>query len=85
MIQMNLPIAAVRQKMVAEGIDSSIIDSYFTGGIVSAKGDEQSSRSVDMDKYTRMLTMGMPEGAVRQKMVVAKIPTDQIDAYFSNT
>lgn len=87
MLKQKLPVAAVRQRMEADGISPAIIDSFFTGGAsveVQTEAVVESTVAIDISKFTKMLKVGSHEGAVRQRMVAAGISSEDIDAFFSN-
>lgn len=94
MLKSGLAPSAVRQRMTVDGIPSSLIDAFFTGGASRALGDETSEQlsgrtEADLQalyqKYQKMLDMGMPEGAVRQKMnSIDSLTSTEIDDFFSN-
>lgn len=73
MIDVGLPEGAVRQKMKNDGVDERALD---LGGdaLVSELAGPSSGSTVKLQddptyaKYFKMLKMGLPEGAVRQKM-----------------
>lgn len=84
MLKSGLAPQAVRQRMVVDAIPISLIDAFFTGGASRAL-DDGSDATPDtpsdaeviaglVAKYQKMLDMGMPEGAVRQKVIAAAIP-----------
>eukprot|EP01034_Spumella_vulgaris_P021864 gene21864-27939_t len=89
-----LPEGAVRQKMMTDKCTPDEIDQYFAGTIVRVTGGAApvaSAAPVDagpvedkFTKYDKMKKM-LPEGAVRQKMMVDKIPPEEIDQYFAGT
>ncbi|GMF42521.1 unnamed protein product [Phytophthora fragariaefolia] len=79
MIQMGLPEGAVRQKMKVDGVDERALD---LGGdapfsklpkpvvkeVIDSKNDMKLKDDPKFAKYFKMLQMGLPEGAIRQKM-----------------
>eukprot|EP00981_Chlorochromonas_danica_P005143 scaffold1036_cov169-Ochromonas_danica.AAC.23 len=80
-----LPEGAVRQKMMVDGFSGVEIEAFFSGtpAVPSAPApaavvDERYA------KYAKMKTM-LPEGAVRQKMVVDGFSEVEIEAFFSGT
>jgi transcriptional antiterminator Rof (Rho-off) len=74
MIKMGMPEGAVLQKMALDGVSQNIQDSVKADAIPTTKDTSCSSLSVDEEaiamQYRKMLKMGMPEGAVLQKMSV---------------
>ncbi|POM57933.1 Formin-2 domain containing hypothetical protein, partial [Phytophthora palmivora] len=76
MLAMGLPEGAVRQKMKAEGVDERALD---LGGdaLVSELAAPQNNVKLQDDpvysKYFKMLKMGLPEGAVKQKMMTENV------------
>lgn len=80
MMKMGMPEGAVTQKMTVDAVSQNIQDSVIAGEIpasshVSAE-PQQKAASLSPDEeeiattYRKMLKMGMPEGAVMQKMGV---------------
>lgn len=82
MLKLGMPESAVEQKMAADGVSQHVQDSV-RAGVASPKTSEASvvtklespkglSLSTEDDEtaahYRKMLKMGMPEGAVQQKM-----------------
>mmetsp|Transcript_11678 Transcript_11678/g.26143 ORF Transcript_11678/g.26143 Transcript_11678/m.26143 type:complete len:219 (-) Transcript_11678:153-809(-) len=90
----KLPEAAVKQRMMVDGIPPRTIDAFFTGGMsreVAPEGveddDDDNPYSLASDsgavrKYRKMLEMGIPEAAVRNKMSIAGCSTEDIDSFF---
>lgn len=97
MLKSGLAPAAVRQRMVVDGLPLAMIDAFFTGGASRALGNgeedskaetpEERERKVQawFDKYRKMLDRGMPEGAVRQKMQTTQreLTEEEIDRFFA--
>eukprot|EP00522_Entomoneis_paludosa_P003427 CAMPEP_0172474322 /NCGR_PEP_ID=MMETSP1065-20121228/69300_1 /TAXON_ID=265537 /ORGANISM="Amphiprora paludosa, Strain CCMP125" /LENGTH=2018 /DNA_ID=CAMNT_0013232501 /DNA_START=332 /DNA_END=6388 /DNA_ORIENTATION=+ len=95
MLKMGLPDDAVKHKMVAEGVDEKIIKSVLSGGeptpaaapspapaaapTLTAEEEETASR------FRKMLTMGLPEDAVKHKMVQEGVGTRIIAAVVGGT
>jgi len=90
MLKSNIPAPAVRQRMVADEIPIIVIDAFFTGGASTAVIREEdtnepaAAKIVDFSKYSKMVKVGMAEEAIRQKMEIAGISTDDIDSFFVN-
>ena len=86
MLQANIPTAAVRQRMTVDGINTSDIDAFFTGGASTAlyEGMEISPvlAATNFSPYTKMMKVGMNEGAVRQRMQAAGLSDKEIDNFF---
>jgi hypothetical protein len=89
MLKSNLAPAAVRQRMIVDGIPAAQIDAFFTCGtsltVGTPKLDETATlktNTVEFDKYRKMLSVGMSEGAVRQKMSTGRINSEEIDSFF---
>ena len=93
----RLPEAAVKQRMVVDGVPPRMIDAFFTGGMsreVAAAGggdgDDDDGRSslalgeVAERKYKKMVEIGIPEEAVRNKMSLAGCSADYIDSFFAS-
>ncbi|KAG7398599.1 hypothetical protein PHYBOEH_010754 [Phytophthora boehmeriae] len=82
MLKMGLPVGAVRQKMKTDGIDERALD---LGGdaLVSELNSPSCNVKLQDDpiyaKYFKMLRMGLPEGAVRQKMAKDNADTHALD------
>lgn len=87
MLKQKLPVAAVRQRMEADSVSPTVVDAFFTGGAsLAVQGDEATqaqAAAVDVEKFTKMLRVGMGEGAVRQRMQAAGISSESVDAFFS--
>ena len=86
MLKMNIPLAAVRQRMEAELIPPSQIDSFFTGGASIFLQDNEDMENdiktkTNFDSYIKMLRVGMGEGAVMQKMRAAGLTIKLIDQF----
>ena len=92
MLKSGLAPSAVRQRMTVDGIPSTLIDAFFTGGTSRALGNEtpeqlsvrtEAELQALYQKYQKMLDMGMPEGAVRQKMNSSdSFVSKEIDDFF---
>ena len=82
MLKMGMPEGAVIQKMTVDGVAQDIQDSIIVGDIPCSPAASTQERPVVLDddeeeiasKYRKMLKMGMPEGAIIQKMTVDSIP-----------
>jgi hypothetical protein len=85
MLRSKLPVAAVRQRMVVDGVSPAAIDAFFTGGmsqeVISAEDDISANiiLNVDLAQYRKMLRLGLCEAAVRQKLVTAGVPEHQAE------
>jgi hypothetical protein len=102
MLKSGLSPPVIRQRMTVDGIDSTIIDAFFTGGasraLVNKEEEERESVKQEsvrkeklhnlFEKYRKMLDMGMPEGAVRQKMQQVggedRLTLEEIEQFFTN-
>jgi hypothetical protein len=91
MLRANIPREAVRQAMEVSGLSATVICNFFTGGLSSKYGIQMSDETTDNnhtviegEKYSKMLKVGMPEGAVRQKMISANLSPDAIEHFFVN-
>ena len=95
MLNMHLPEGAVRHKMSASGFTDQEIDSFLGGG---GGGDTSSSNGVSSSsssssvrddprfaKFTKMLQMHLPMGAIRHKMSASGFTDAEIEAFASNT
>ncbi|EGZ05359.1 hypothetical protein PHYSODRAFT_342502 [Phytophthora sojae] len=72
MLKTGLPEGAVRQKMKTEGVDERALDlvgDAFVSELISSNNDVKLQDDPVYSKYFKMLKMGLPEGAVKQKMV----------------
>ncbi|KAJ1412827.1 P-loop containing nucleoside triphosphate hydrolase protein, partial [Ochromonadaceae sp. CCMP2298] len=79
-----LPEGAVRQKMMVDGFAQGDIDSFFAGPEAPPAAPAPESPVAEPDlyaKYRKMQSM-LPEGAVRQKMMVDGFQQGDIDAFF---
>lgn len=86
MLRMGMPQGAVVQKMAADGISQCVQDSVVAGpepaapspSISQLQATKGSSLTVEDEEsaghYRKMLKMGMPEGAVQQKMSADGVP-----------
>jgi hypothetical protein len=88
MLRMGMPEGAVVQKMAADGISQNVQDSVVAGAepesaapppsINHLERTKSSSLSMEDEEsaahYRKMLKMGMPDGAVQQKMLVDGVP-----------
>jgi transcriptional antiterminator Rof (Rho-off) len=82
MLRMGMPEGAVLQKMAIDGVAQNIQDSVIAGQVPASKDKEQNEDNISSlseaeegiaTQYRKMLKMGMPDGAVRQKMSVDEI------------
>ncbi|KAE9010230.1 hypothetical protein PR003_g15269 [Phytophthora rubi] len=72
MLKMGLPEGAVRQKMKSEGVDERALDlggDALVSELTLSKDDVKLQDDPVYSKYFKMLKMGLPEGAVKQKML----------------
>ena len=88
MMKMGMPEGAVSQKMAIDGIPQHIVQSVLSG---EASPPEPTKPAVKVSslspadeetatQYRKMLKMGMPEGAVAQKMTVDGAPQNIVDS-----
>ncbi|KAL3671183.1 hypothetical protein V7S43_004364 [Phytophthora oleae] len=76
MLKMGLPEGAVRQKMKTEGIDERALDlggDALVSELITPKNDVKLQDDPVYSKYFKMLKMGLPEGAVKQKMATENV------------
>uniref|UniRef100_H3H2R5 FH2 domain-containing protein n=1 Tax=Phytophthora ramorum TaxID=164328 RepID=H3H2R5_PHYRM len=76
MLKMGLPEGAVRQKMKSEGVDERALDlggDALVSDLAAPENDMKLQDDPVYAKYFKMLKMGLPEGAVRQKMVTESV------------
>lgn len=91
MLKTGIAQAAVRQRMISDNISLAAIDSFFTGGASVASQTEKeiieirTKQRAACEKYTKMLALGMNEGAVKQKMRAAGISDDIINEFFKES
>jgi len=87
MLKMGMPEGAVTQKMIVEEVPQYIQDAVLApppaensspAGALSAEDEETANR------FRKMLKMGMPEGAVTQKMLVEEVPQYIQDAVLAS-
>ena len=85
MLKMHLPRGAVEQKMRADGLDPSLLDSVAAAAPPPAAAPAAPAASVDprLAKYQRMLKMHLPRGAVEQKMRVDGLDPSLLDSVAS--
>ncbi len=87
MRQQQIPVGAVRQRMEADGVSAAVIDAFFSGGASELLQDSAApsvKSSIDTSKFAKMLTLGIGEGAVRQKMVASGISNEDINTFFGD-
>jgi len=82
---MGMPEGAVVQKMAVEGVSQKIQDAVLAGGEDAAPeatshGGLSAEEEEIADRFRKMLKMGMPEGAVVQKMAVEGVSQKIQDA-----
>ena len=90
LLKMGMPEGAVAQKMAVDGVPQNIVDSVLAGQVpapapaaaepavkVSSLSSEEEEIAA---QYRKMLKMGMPEGAVAQKMAVDGAPQNIVDS-----
>jgi hypothetical protein len=78
-----LPEGAVRQKMMVEGFSEAEIESFFTNGPPTTAAPAAAVADELFAKYVKMQKM-LPEGAVRQKMMVDGFTEAEIEGFFTN-
>lgn len=84
MLTMGLPEGAVRHKMMQEGVDPHILD-LGPDAMVSQLSKPTATEGVKLQddpvygKYFKMLKMGLPDGAVRHKMVQEGVDPRALD------
>lgn len=79
MLKMGMPAGAVLQKMAIDGVPQNIQDSVIAGEVPASKSQVQDQPMISplsageediATQYRKMLKMGMPDGAVIQKMSI---------------
>ena len=86
MLSMGIPAPAVRQKMIMAEISQEDIASFFSAGHRQSGGETEGpepNSTGEFAKFKKMLSMGIPAPAVRQKMIMAKVPEADIVSFFS--
>lgn len=84
MLTMGVPPPAVRQKMIMARLSAEDIAAVL-GGVVETQAPQKTEGGTEcpeFEKFGKMLDMGVPPPAVRQKMIMAQIPADKVDAFF---
>lgn len=82
MLRMGVPRDAVLQKMRGDGVDPALLpggDAAAAAAPAEAAEPAPAAADVDVSKYEKMLKLGVPPGAVRQKMT-----GDGVDASLLN-
>jgi len=92
MLSVGLPKGAVRNKMIADGVDVSYLDmdsnSMIPKSVIAQSiksGSSDSEACVPMKehpvygKYVKMLSVGLPKGAVRNKMIADGVDVSYLD------
>jgi hypothetical protein len=89
MLKANIPREAVRQSMKVSGLSTSVISDFFTDGMCSRCGvrgheeiDSNGMSDIDYRRYSKLLKIGLPEDAVRHKMIKADISHELVDIFF---
>lgn len=89
MLSVGLPPDVVRNKMTLEGASANVLDAVLGNptaevGKLAAPKVESSNMSEEeeklVSKYKKMLTMGIPQGAVRHKMVTEGVQANVVAA-----
>lgn len=83
MQKMNFPEGAIRQRMMIDGMDHETIDAFFAGAPIVAPEPPPATVEVDetMVKYAKMKKLGLPDGAIRQKMTTDGFEPGDIDKF----
>ena len=90
MLEMNMPQRAVRTKMEVDGCSIADIDAFFTrGASLNVRDEEEEAAATkitekSIQKYTKMLKNGIAESAVKQRMLVDRINSPDIEEFFNN-
>jgi hypothetical protein len=86
MKKMGLPEGAVRQKMQTDGMSAADIAAFFGESPPAAAAPPKTNSDLknreDMKKYFKMKKMGLPDGAIRQKMKQDGISASDAAAFF---
>jgi hypothetical protein len=86
MQKLNIPEGAIRQKMMAEAIPPNEIEAFFLGPVLSqaeALSEPEPAEDPKFEKFRKMQKMGLPEGAIRQKMSTEGISLTEQEIFFS--
>ena len=83
--------------MAADGVSPADVDAFFTGGLsrqdgvrddaleaaaaAAASGAPDAKR---LEAYAAMIKRGLPEAAVRQKMMLDKVPAAAVEEFFQH-
>jgi hypothetical protein len=91
MLKMGIPPPAVKQKMVADGVDPIKIQNFFMDSADDEKPaaaddkKEKAPLSAAKDprfaKYAKMLKLGIDQSAVKQRMVQDGLSPDDVDKF----
>ncbi len=85
MKKLGLPAGAIRQKMQKDGISTADAAAFFgekPPAAAAAPGPGSLKDREDMAKYFKMKKLGLPDGAIRQKMQKDGITASDISAFF---
>lgn len=100
MLSMGIPPPAVRQKMIMAEISQADINAFFGNdnnnnnnrnrngngnGNSNKSPAQQKAMNPKLLKFKKMLSMGIPPPAVRQKMIMAEISQTEINAFFGES
>ena len=83
MQKMSFPEGAIRQRMMIDGMDLEAIEAFFAATPVVAPDPPPAIVPVDdsMMKYAKMRKLGLPDGAIRQKMTTDGFQLEDIDIF----
>jgi hypothetical protein len=88
MLKAGIPIETVRHKMVTENVDPSVIAMVLGDKSEEANAASLNSLSAEeeqiMAQYRKMQQMGLPDDAVRHKMIVNEVDPKIIALFFSS-
>ena len=79
MLDMGIPLGAVQQRMLKDGIDPSLLNSISKSVTKNKPKRIDNSTNLKYMKYFKMLTMGIPRGAVENKMKQDGIDSSILD------
>ena len=93
MRKMGIPDGAIRHKMKQDGMEAADIASFFSTPAaelkvltntdsVSTEAASSNSSKVGLEKYSKMKKLGLPDGAIRQKMQRDGVSNTDIAAFF---
>ena len=86
-MKMDLPEGAIRHKMMQDGISNEGIESFFNQVSGETINDGKNAKKIEnpkLTKYIKMKKMGLPDGAIRHKMMQDGISDDLMNEFFNS-